>query len=256
MVNEVRAKKLWRMLLRTARENGVRVFLIPGAGLQWKGLYVFFRTMGEAIAIREDLPLAERVWILAHELGHRFAGLNHLLFSPFEERPAALVKAVGTSLQLERERRRRDPDEEWADQWAASAVIEPEDWDWAERGNPLDLFAMAGSLGLPVDAAIAWERRRRNAPHSARPVPVAMEANEIAVLLAPMSGEGGHQALLDRIGSSRMGRHVRVSFRDFSLARERLLTVRGGWRPRYEAVLKATVRQARPAGGVKKFFGL
>ena len=255
MVNRVRSKEHVRALLRIARTNSICVHAVPPLSLQWEGLYLFDKNVGAGIAVREDLSPERLAWVLAHELGHHFNGLNQFLLSPFEQDPA-MLRAVGTPEQQPGLPRRNDPDEEWANQWAARTLIDPAEWCTRENESPLDLGAIAGSLGLPLDAALAWERGRRALKSASNTAPVALKTRQVLELIAPPMGEGGHQSFFRRLQQNRRGNTVLLSFRDFSYARERVLTVRGGWLPRYAALLGASRQAITRAGGVASLFQL
>jgi len=253
-MNRRRAESHLRELLKIAEVNQVQVHFLPRWDLEWGGLYVFDRELGAGIAIREDLPVESRAWVLAHELGHHFAKLNHLLFSPFDSE-GSVLKASPELRSRPTTSSRLDSEENWADQWAARTLIDSREWIKAEDRTPLDLKSITAALGLPLVAGVAWELQRRAAlgrNHRAATATLP----DWQQLVGSVVGEGGHQALFRRLQASRVGRHVKISFSDFSLARQRVLSVRGGWLRRYEMLLAALEPQVKRAGGVTRFFSL
>lgn len=253
----------WRRLLALAHAEGVQVHLIPGdscGGVDWEGLYIVHPVRGRGIALRDDLPPDRLVWVLAHEIGHRMAWLNPYLFPPFSITNEG-QGSTGLAAHLEWTSTRRrlwrtDPDEQRADEWAARELIDKERWREAEDQDPLDLHAIADSLRLPIQAVLVWERMRRQTSQSyVQRVPIQLDRQQRTALREATDGQGGHQSLFRRIQSKRRG-GLGLTFADFSLARERLLKVRGGWRYRYECVVKAVLPSIVHAGGVSALFGL
>ncbi len=238
-------------LLGVARDNNVQVHSVdPGAapGINWDGLYLVTPELGAGIAIRGDLPPEWRDWILAHELGHHFGKLNGGLFSPFQPYTmAALVRSTS--------RKCRDPDEDFANEWAARDLISGEMWDNCERQTPCDLAAIVGGLDLPLPAGIAWERwQRRTLQGDAIQVKVTGELR--AVLRCTIFGNGGHQSFLRRLTETYKRNTVTLTYQDFSQARERAATARGGWRTPYQALMDATKPLLRRSGNSRLLFNL
>jgi hypothetical protein len=239
-------------LLEIARRSGVQVHFIPAqpfGDLGWKGLYVTTPTMGAGIALRDDLEPDERDWFLAHELGHHFSSLNLQLFSPF----CAHMIDAGTQ-QRWSELRTLHPDEVRANNWALRALISRQDWDSAERMAPCDLPKIVKSLGLPVVAGVAWGRRSRTSIIHTDDVRVRFDAAEWAKLHRPINGDGGHQSFFRRILRQPKGREAILDFGDFTLARERVLQVGGGWRERYRTLLDGVEASINASGGVTALF--
>jgi hypothetical protein len=258
------ASRYWARLLKIAREEGVKVFMIPGCpGLEWEGLYLADEELGPGIALLAELPPEWLAWVLAHELGHHIERVNPRLFSPFllpndtvvSSRRESTSHNVSSFLRAQKGRRRRlDPNEERANEWAATMLIDLDEWRKAESRHPFDLNAIVGALQLPLPAGLAWERiRRRGASVS---VSIELDHQSRATIEGATIGKGGHQSLFRRIQANRVGNRSSLTFVDFSLARERLLTVGGGWRHRYECVLNAILPEVVRAGGVGPLFAL
>jgi hypothetical protein len=238
-------------LLRIARDSRVRVYFIEDdTSLDWDGLYLVDRELGSGIAIREGLEPDWRDWVLGHELGHHFGQLRGMLFSPFYAHTvdtAAKERWTGSS--------RLDPDEEAANRWAINALVSRDEWEGAEQYAPCHLRTVTSRLGLPLAAAIAWERQERECV-IAHDVEVQLSAEARAVLDRPISGKGGHQSFFRTLDEGRNGARLTVNYRQFSFARERAATVRGGWLARYHTLLESVRPHVSGHGGVRKLFKL
>jgi hypothetical protein len=241
-----------KSLLALAQASGVQVHRIRSHGLNWKGLYLLCEGQA-AVALRNGMTPVEEVWVLAHELGHHFSLPYRGLFSPFEVNVAADRPRDQSGNQ-----RRRRPDEERADNWAAVQLISESDWKHAEAIAPVDLVGMASALGLPPEATVCWQRAKlwKRFPDASGTVSVSRSVAHS--LEEACTGVGGHQALFSRVLSESRKRapRLRISFQDFLFARERAYTSRGGWIPYYANLLDALRSPIHAAGGVEEFFGL
>ena len=242
----------YRRLLGIARAAGVRVFFLPGGdfqGLSWEGLYMFTPDVGAGIALRDDLEPCWRDWIFGHELGHHFGGTQVSLFSPF-------MHSVDEA-QRRRwgEWRRMDPTEERANTWAVKTLVDADAWDAAERDNPCDLAKVIAQLGLPPPAAVAWERQQRKQAVGTH-ITIPVKAAEWRTLERSLSGRGGHQDFFRRVVGGKRHSTLTLTFGDFSLARERVLSVKGGWLARYQTLLGCAAPVLAGAGGVRTAFDL
>jgi hypothetical protein len=249
MTNSGPPTEYFQRLMKIARENRVRVFFIPDDGnLTWDGLYLIDRALGAGIAIREGLAPDWRDWVLGHELGHHFGQLRGMLFSPFYAHTvdANANERWGSSKRL-------DPDEEAANNWALNALLARNEWETAEQHSPCRLSTVVSRLGLPLAVAVAWERQERELV-LAEDLEVPLSSDLRAILERPISGQGGHQAFFRKLNRTRKGSKLNLSYRQFSFARERATTVKGGWLARYEAVLQATEPHVSGLGGVRKAF--
>jgi len=249
-VNLEKAAAHFERLREIAAKEGVQIYVLPSRGIDWKGLYVFDADLGAGIALNKELPIGCLVWTLAHELGHYFATQNLQLFSPFSVAIAAALSPRGGGDG----KKKKDKDEHWADQWAARTLIREDEFIALENEFPLNLPEIAGRLGLPAEAAFAWEIGRRDLTKDAAPIRINVDRRTVVALWEKSRGVGGHQSLLRRAVPRKTARHLILSFNDFSLARVRLLTVRGGWREPYSQILKAAVPHIREAGGVAQCF--
>ncbi|WP_367870482.1 ImmA/IrrE family metallo-endopeptidase [Luteolibacter sp. Populi] len=241
-------------LMEIARLNRVQVHFLDASSfpdLDWDGLYVVDSQMGAGIAVRDDLSPEWRDWILAHELGHHFSNLNGMLFSPFRAH-----KVDKESRKRWGQWRKLDPDEEKANRWAVNALVEPGAWLSAENRYPCDLNKLLLELGLPLPAAIAWERQRRSSARTATEISVQLSPDEWKVLERSITGNGGHQAFFRRLHERRRGTSIVINFCDFSYARERVNRVSGGWLSRYQSLMRVIGPLIQEAGGVGKLFGL
>jgi hypothetical protein len=248
--NSTRTEYLHR-LLGIARRNRVRVYFLPRfPGLDWDGLYLVDQEMGAGIAIRDDLEPAWRDWILAHELGHHFAKLNGRLFSPFYAHKVDAASQVRWG-----QPKRLDPDEESANAWAIDALVTREEWEAAERRDPCDLRRVTARLGLPFAAAVAWGRQERSRSQAAD-VSIRLSSEARTILGRPLSGQGGHQSFFERLARATKGPTLLLSYRDFSLARERAAVVQGGWLIRYQVLLRCVAPLVEDAGGVRELFDI
>jgi hypothetical protein len=191
-----------------------------------------------------------RDWILAHELGHHFGKLNGRLFSPFYAH-----KVDAASRARWGQPKRLDPDEENANAWAIDTLVSREEWEVAECQSPCDLRAVTSRLGLPFAAAVAWERQERKRVKAAE-VAVRLPIEARTILDRPLSGQGGHQSFFGRLERGRKGAVLRLSYRDFSYARERAAVVQGGWLTRYKVVLDAVSPLVHSAGSVRELFDI
>jgi IrrE N-terminal-like domain len=241
-----------KSLLALARANGVQVHRFSSLGLKWKGLYLLCEGQA-AVALCDGMSPEEEVWVLAHELGHHFLPPYRGLFSPF-----VVNVAADRPRHRSRKQRRRQPDEERANNWAAVHLISEGDWKHAEAIAPVDLVGMASALGLPPEATVCWQRAKlwERYPDASGAVPVSRSA--VHTLEEACTGVGGHQALFTRVLSESRKRapRLRISFQDFLFARERAYTSRGGWLPYYATLLGALRSPIHAAGGVEEFFGL
>lgn len=249
-MNLHKAAAHFERLREIAAKEGVQIYLLPSRGIDWKGLYVFDADLGPGIALNKELPISWLVWTLAHELGHYFATQNLQLFSPF----SVAIAAARSSRAGAPERSKKDKNEHWADQWAARTLIREEEFIALENEFVLNLPEIAGHLGLPTEAAFAWEIGRRDLTKDAPPIRINTDRRTVVALWEKSRGTGGHQSLLRRVVPRKTARQLTLSFNDFSLARVRLLTVRGGWREPYSQILKAAVPNIRKAGGVAQSF--
>lgn len=221
------------------------------SGLSWDGLYLVAPEMGAGIAIRDDLEKEWRDWILAHELGHHFSHLNGTLFSPFAaHRVDAESRARWNKGKL------LHPDEVRANAWAANALIHPQAWIDAESSDPFSLLKIVQKLGLPIPAAISWERLHRATINGAKTATVRVKAEDLEIITKAVEGTGGHQSLFRRLQANVRDRRIQLTYRDFSLARERVVTVQGGWLARYQALIRSVTPHVESAGGVRPFFKL
>jgi len=157
MTNSGPSTEYFQRLLTIAWENRVRVFFIPGDDrIEWDGLYLVDRDLGAGIAIRVGLEPAWRDWVLAHELGHHFGQLRGMLFSPF------YAHTVDTKANERWSKSTRlDPDEEAANRWALNVLVDRDEWESAEQHAPCSLTTVTSRLGLPLAAAVTWERQER-----------------------------------------------------------------------------------------------
>jgi hypothetical protein len=248
-----RETRYYARLMSIARDSGVSVHYLDAAafpGIDWDGLYLVTPDFGAGIALRGDLSPEWRDWVLAHELGHHFGHLNALLFSPFG---AHVVDSIARARWAQS--KRLDPDEEIANKWAVTTLVSDGDWDMAERIAPCDLHRVVNHLGLPLPAAIAWEREHRHNLHGETiNVPLCQAANEI--LARPLTGQGGHQSFFRRLNRQRKGTTQIVSYREFSYARERAAQVQGGWFSRYQALLDAIAPMLESTGTSRQLFRL
>jgi hypothetical protein len=203
-------------LLKIARENRVCVHFISGdASLDWDGLYLVDRELGAGIAIRQGLEAGWRDWVLAHELGHHFGQLRGMLFSPFF---AHTVNAA--SKERWSRSTRLDTDEEDANGWAIDALVSRDEWEEAEQHAAIDLRIVTSRLGLPLAAAVAWERQERKRT-TGQDVEVTLNCEARALLELPVSGQGGHQSFFRRLEHTRRGSTLTLNYSQFSFARER-----------------------------------
>lgn len=246
------AKSHWRRLLSLARSHGVQVHRVAARGLAWKGLYLYCAGQS-AVALRDGLAIEQEVWVLAHELGHHFNPPARGLFPPFLDVDVAADRPLPSS----RRRRRRRPDEDAANRWAAEYLITEQDWRRAVADSPVDLHEVAAKLGLPSDAAVAWQRAKLWDKGPTSPIIVPVGKRVIESLNGSTDGVGGHQALFRRVladcGTDRL--RLRVTYGDFLFARERVCVCRGGWRDYYSALLSALKQPVLQAGGGEAFFG-
>ena len=196
------------------------------------------------------------IWVLAHELGHYFAKINPQLFSPFIWSGAAAHQVSVFSRRRWGRWRRLHPAEDRANQWAAKTLIDKDRWNQAEKRTPLDLRAIAAALELPIPAVLTWERLRRAMARGASYVPIDFDAPTWSAIEEAASGRGGHQSLFSRIQKNRNASRTLLSFGDFSLARERAVSIGGGWRVAYDRLLKAVFPEIQRAGGVNELFAL
>lgn len=238
-------------MLEIARRSGVQVHFIsndPHRNLEWDGLYLCAPQMGAGIALRDDLAPEERDWVLAHELGHHFSQLSLRLFSPF------CAHMVDTATRKRWRGGTLHPDEERANNWAIKTLFERSHWADAEATNPCDLRAIVTRLKLPMSAALAWNRRERGKIRSGRAVAVRFGADEWRQLHRSVAGSGGHQSLFRRVLRRPSTREAMIDFNDFTLARERVFNVRGGWLKRYRILLDGIEPLIVKAGGVNELF--
>jgi len=236
-------------LMRIAAQSRVKVKFLPPSlfpGLDWDGLYLVTRELGAGIAIRSDLTSDWRDWVLAHELGHHFGQLNGTLFSPFRAH-----KVDSSTRTRWNAARRLDPDEENANQWAISTLLNESSWNAAESLTPIDLRQIVARLGLPFPAAVAWERRRRRSVKS-EPITIPLPSNTKDILERPITGHGGHQSFFSRLRPKDGA--LTITFGDFSFARERAAIAQGGWLTRYRAILDAVAPMAEAAGTAQELF--
>ena len=249
-MNLQKAAAHFERLREIAAKEGVQIFVLASRGIDWKGLYVFDADLGPGIALNKELPISWLAWTLAHELGHYFATQNLQLFSPFSVAIAAALspRAGGYC------RSKKDKNEHWADQWAARTLIREDEFIALENEFVLNLPEIAGRLGLPTEAVFAWEIGRRDLTKDAAPIRINTDRKTVVAVWEKSRGTGGHQSLLRRVVPRKTARQLTLSFNDFSLARIRLLTVRGGWREPYSQILKAAVPTVRQAGGVAECF--
>lgn len=247
-----RAAAHFDRLRRIAEDKRVQLYLLAGKGIDWKGLYVYDDNLGPGIALNKELTIDWLAWILAHELGHHVEKRNRQLFSPFS---SAIAAALPHTNGFPR-RRKRDDSEHWVDQWAARTLIDEQEFIALENESPLDLPRIAGRLGLPTEAVLAWDAGRRDLASESKSIRVPAAREVIKALWEKSRGSGGHQSLLRRVVPTRTVRQLHLSFRDFSFARERLLTVRGGWREPYSQIVTLAAPAIRQAGGVTRCFDI
>jgi hypothetical protein len=247
-MNEPRARAHLRRLLRIAAEAQVDVHFLASHGLEWNGLYIFDREWGAGIAVNAALSLDWLVWAFAHELGHHFGGSYGHLFPPFAEASKTGKRPCRSRVA--------DSEEISANHWAAQTLIDSAEWARAEDLTPLSLSSISNALGLPLAAAIAWERARRARADARRAVRVPVDPRTAVILANSAVGRGGHQSLFGRVAPNHRARQLNVSFSDFSLARIRVIEVKGGWLPVYRGFLAAMLPAIQRAGGVGPLFGL
>jgi hypothetical protein len=239
-------------LVEMARRHRVQVHFLPAAAfpdVRWFGLYIMTPHLGAGIAIRDDLTSELRDWIFAHEMGHHFSDLSMRLFSPF-----AAHSVDEGSIRRWVMNPKADPQEHHANEWAIKTLVTQEDWETAERQSPCDLHQVVARLGLPTPAAAAWERLQRSQVYSSQEITVTLSRQASLILSKPIRGRGGHQSFFRRLQRSKRGRRLRLSFADFSHARERALYVRGGWQVRYSLLLAAVAPAILAAGSVSALF--
>ena len=111
-----------------------------------------------------------------------------------------------------------DPDEEDANAWAIDALVSRDEWEEAEQHAPIDLRTVTSRLGLPLAAAVAWERQERERV-SGKDVEVTLDCDARAVLEFPISGKGGHQSFFRRLERTRRGSTLTLNYSSFSFAR-------------------------------------
>lgn len=214
----------------------------------WAGLYIRERDAGPGIAVNEALPAEWQAWVLAHELGHHFKDHQSDLFSPFiHGSDSRSTRRWGTWSK-------QDPREEAANRWAATELISEPVWRQAQSRNPCDLEALASDLGLPVVAAVVRERMRRTDAPIARSALVPLTREERETVSRRITGRGGHQAFFRRIAQSLRPGGMVLTWDDFSYARERVTTAKGGWLARYRAVVAAVERRVRKVGDLMEVF--
>ena len=236
-------------LLEIARRSKVQVHLLPvtsSDNLGWDGLYLDSPELGAGIALRDNLTSEEFDWVLAHELGHHFSRLNLRLFSPFCPHMA--------SVQVKKIARKPNRDEERANSWAARTLIDEREWIEAESNSPCDLQATIFPLRLPLAAAIAWNRHQRAMMKSSQTVLLKLGVDEWRNLHRSIEGHGGHQSFFRRVLGNPRRREAEINFHDFSLARERIYFVAGGWLPRYRTLLDAVEPIIMKAGSIPDLF--
>ena len=162
---------------------------------EWYGLYLVCPELGPGIAVNARLESRWKAWVLGHELGHHYHCQQGELFSPFtsiahaDEMPQG--KRWGTW-------RKQDPEENWANAWAARHLIDAEEWAEVENRHPCDLRAILDELELPLPAAIAWERERRHSNGTGGTISVPLNSQQRALLWRSITGHGGHQAFFAR----------------------------------------------------------
>lgn len=252
MNRATRTRQRLDVLMTLARAKSIQVHevdaaAIPGLGVGWKGLYLLTKELGPGIALRKGLSPEDKVWTLAHEIAHDRAPVTLSLLSPFESSGLAAALLADTNCA-----RRRDPAESLADEDAANMLIEPGEWKAAERKHPVDLRRIAKHLHLPLAAALAWDRRRRKL-HRSVTIEIPIGASIRERLSNATEGNGGHQSLFRRVVRPR---RLLLNLSDFSLARERVLSVKGGWLSKYETILEVALPVIKKAGGIANLFVL
>ena len=238
-------------LTSTAKKLAIAVETIDtvfGMGEAWHGLYIRDEQWGPAIALNAQLDPEWKTWVLAHELGHHHHTEN-LLIPPFLSYGAHKVDEA--SKKRWGSWRRLDPEEEKANTWAAKFLIKPAEWARLEEISPCDIRAILRELGLPLPAAIAWERVQRatDKTRDRRGALVRLSEEDWDWLTREVTGKGGHQGFLRRQLKRRDGDNLMLSLSDFGYARERAARVSGGWLKRYNAILNG-VRTAHREGRV------
>lgn len=248
----------FQRLLEHADKRGIQLEFLPEAEsldhrIDWDGLYLYDDEYGAGIAINERLSNDWLIWVLGHEVGHDHHLKQGTLFSPFEG-AVRCHKTDPRSRKRWGQWKRLSLDEELANEWAAEFLIDRAGWAELERAYPCELDLILKELALPRPAAISWERLRRKRQPKDPSRLVRLAESQVDVLCRPIVNQGGHQSCLRRVVESRSGSRVRVTYRDFSYARTRILTVGGGYYARYRVLLDAMRPAIVEAGGVDQFF--
>lgn len=149
----------------------------------------------------------------------------------------------------------RQPEEETQNMWGAQELISPEEWKAAEALHPIDLKKLAEHLDLPVQVAL-WRARAEQELSGASGQPGAVLLNKAALelLQKPVTGKGGHQSFVRALQREIDGSRLNLNRKDFNRIREYLVSIGGGFRKIYEAIMECTEPSIKKAGGIRAFF--
>lgn len=231
-------------LLGLAQKESIRIiFSRKKIQKDWAGIYINSPILGSSITLRESMPLDQLVFTLAHELGHHFQDDRSQpeLFSPFRV-PLPTQK-------------RLDPAEQRADWYGLELITTPEEWQRAEEQFPCDLIHIARIMELPLDAAVAWSRRRRDGGLDGRSGPLQFSDPLWMGIEKDSPGRGGSQHTFSKLLNRRIGNSTVLERCDFYLMRERAATMRGGYGVRFRQIMSETWTAVQKAGGFAFFFG-
>ncbi|EMY71530.1 ImmA/IrrE family metallo-endopeptidase [Leptospira vanthielii] len=234
--NEVR---LGRLLSIAEKEDVIVNFLDVERLISWKGLYVTTE-LGSAIGISSALTLENQVWVLAHELGHHFRGIQRALFSPFQYDLPGFNNPV---------------EERNADLEGLILLDEEENWRNTEKRYPTDLNRLAKEMELPLDAALT--RLDYLNSRFGNQVAVCGFSDELwESIQARTKGDGGAQSTVQKLVKRKNSSGTRITFREFNQLRKRAADMRGGFGKNAKQILAELSPEIKSVGGVFSFFGI
>ncbi len=205
--------------------------------IAWKGLYLTTE-LGSAIGISSALTLENQVWVLAHELGHHFKGIQRALFSPFQ------YDLPGFN----------NPHEERsADLKGLFLLDEEEFWRESEIKYPTDLYRLTKEMELPLDAALTrLEYLNRMFGNHTAVCEFSFEMWKI--LQARSKGDGGAQLTIQNLIQRKKNSKTHLTFKEFNQLRKRSVDMRGGFGKNAKQILEEISPQIKNARGIFSFF--
>jgi Zn-dependent peptidase ImmA (M78 family) len=231
--------RLHKLLSLAEKEDVIVEFLDVEQTIAWNGLYVS-TGLGSAIGISSTLTLENKVWVLAHELGHHFSGIERVLFSPFK------YDVPGFNNPKE---------EQNADFKGLQLIDEEMNWREIELNHPTDLYRLSQEMELPSDAAIS-RIQYLNSIYANHFADCEFSAEMWENIHDRSKGDGGTQITIKKFLKRKLNSKTKITFKEFNQLRARAVKFKGGFGKITRQILEELTPQIKQVGGIFSFFGI